>query len=211
MRQGIKRTGFLTGRHQKLARTFRCRRHEQWGFDFDETLILHRRTNGRVDAGPQAQVALHAFATHVEISELQSNVFVNIIGSLVDGKRWRLSRIQHRQRAISELNFASRQVGVHRAGGARRHRASDLHDPFAAGIGTVVNNTLCDAREVTQIDECEFVAMLATARHPTCQGHRGTDMGCIEFATEVGAQGGGCGHTDVVLQVSRATLGALAQ
>ena len=53
--------------------------------------------------------------------------------------------------------------------------------------------------------------MLATARHPTCQGHRGTDMGCIEFATEVGAQGGGCGHTDVVLQVSRATLGALAQ
>ena len=154
---------------------------------------------------------MHTFATHVEISELQSNVFVNIIGSLVDGKRWRLSRIQHRQRAIGELNFASRQVGIHGAGRARRHRASDLYDPFASGIGPVVDHTLCDTREVTQIDEGEFVAMLATARHPACQGHLGTDVRCIEFATEVGAQGGGCGHTDVVLQVSRAMLGALAQ
>ena len=78
---------------------------------------------GRVDRGPDAQVALHPLAADVEVAVLQAGVLVDVVGAGVDRERRRLGGAQHLDRAVADLDLAGRQVRVDRAlraGAARR-------------------------------------------------------------------------------------------
>ena len=171
LRQRVERAGLLARRHEELARSLGRRRHQHRCLDLDEALTLHRGAHRAVDRAADAEVALHALASHVEVAVAEANRLVDLVGSFVDRERRRLGDRQHLDGAVADLDLAGRQVRVHGALGTGSHRAGDAHDVLRAQVVRAVDHALHEPRVVADVDEREVLAVLAAPRDPSAHRH----------------------------------------
>ena len=123
----------------------------------------------------QDDVVLQPRTAQVEIAILQPHVFRHrrVVG---DRKRRRLRLVEQRQLRDDHLDFAGRQLRIHRLGRSAAHRAADADDELgsqALGLGhqrlvVLVEDDLRDAGAVADVDE-QQPAEVAHAMHPAEQ------------------------------------------
>ncbi len=190
MWQGVEGAWLLARRDEELARSFRSRWDEHGGLDFDETLRLHTSSNCRIDGGSNAQVLLHAFAPKVEVPILETNVLVDVVGTSVDRERRRFGRSQNLDTTLPDFHLTRCQVAVDRSLGTGTNDSGHAHHVFATNVDTVVDDALHDSAVVPDVDECEFVAVLATLGNPTTQRDRLADVRRAHLTAHHRAQGG---------------------
>ncbi len=63
---------------------------------------------------------------------LEPQTFVDVGGTPVERKRWRLRLGQHLDLGGGDLDRTGRELRVHRADGSGPHLAGHPHDPFGA-------------------------------------------------------------------------------
>src|SRR5690606_4992130 len=154
-----------------------------------EVLPVHGATDGGVDLGADAQVALHALPAQVEVAVAQADVLVDVVGPGVDREGRRLGGRQHLDRAVADLDLTGGQGVVGGALRADADSAGDAHDVLAAQVVGAVDDALGDAAVVAQVDERQVLAVLATPADPAAQGHLLASIGGPQLPTEVGAHG----------------------
>ena len=153
LRQGVERTRLLAAGDDELAGALRRRRHQHRRLDLDEALLLHRPADRRVGGRADAQVALHALATDVEVAVLEAGVLGDGVGALADRERRRLGDVEHLDLAVLDLDLAGRQPVVDVLGRAGGDDAGDAHDVLGAHVDRVVDDALGDAGVVADVDE----------------------------------------------------------
>ena len=194
--QRVERAGLLARRHEELASTFGCGRHEHRRLDLDEALGVHRIADRGVDRRADPQVLLHPLTAQVEIAVLEADVLVDVVGAGVDREgRW-VGFAEHLDDAVTDLDLTGREPGVDGALRTLAHDAGDPHDVFAADVDVVVDDALHDARVVAQVDEGEMLTVFPTTAHPTADADGLSDVRRAQIAAQVGPHRGGlrCGR-----------------
>ena len=115
------------------------------------------------------------------------------LDAIVDRERGCLRRVEHRHRALPDLDLAGRQLEVDRPLRSSTHHPLDLHDILAADIHGAREDTLHDARVVAKVDEGEVLAVLAALRDPAAQLHGRVDVGRAQRSAQSGPHRGGSG------------------
>ncbi|MNC64591.1 hypothetical protein D3C75_1148080 [compost metagenome] len=64
-----------TARHQVVTRTFRSGFGQHWGFDIQETVVIHKAAHEAGDFRTGLQAVRHFRATQVQITEFQPRFF----------------------------------------------------------------------------------------------------------------------------------------
>ena len=157
---------FLARWNEEFAGAFWCRRHEKRSLHFEKTVFFHGTTNRTIDLGAYTKIPLHALTTNVEIAILQANHFINVICTLVNRKRRWLCRVQNFNNTLAHLNLASRQCCVHCSFWTSTNNARHSDDVFTTDIDVIVDHALNDPGMVTQVNERQFLSVLATTPHP---------------------------------------------
>ena len=215
LRQGVDRARLLAGRHHDVAGPLGRAGDEHGRLDLDEALVLHGTPNGRVDRGPDLEVALEPGTAQVDVPVAQAQHLVDV-GPVVDRERRRLGPGEDRDLGCRHLDHSG---GLGRVGGglgAGAHGAGHLEDELGPQFVAAVHDDLDDAAAVPEIDEGQVLAVLAHAVDPAAQGGLGADVVGAQVAASDGPHRGrvvggrAVGHGSLVRRVSirsvRATL-----
>ena len=191
--QRIERTRGQAARYDEISRPFRRGRNKHWSFDFDKTLVVHCSSQRGIDLGANAEVALHALGTQIDIAMSEAHHFVDL-DTIVELERGWLGDIQDFDTAVADLDLAGRHVVVRRAIGTLTHGARDSNDVFRTKIGGPVDHTLHETSVITKIDEGQMLTVLTATGHPATDRDLATDVGGTKRSAMVGTHRNGISH-----------------
>jgi len=193
LRKRVERAGRQSTRHDKIPSTFWRRCNEHWGFDLDETLIVHRPTKRTVDFGANSQIALHALGTKVNVTMSETHHFVDLNTIVQLERRW-FRDVENLDVTIADLDFTSRHVVVGCAIRTLTNCAGDSDHIFRTEIGSTIDDALDETSVIPKIDECEMLAVLSASGDPAANGNFPTDIGGSQGSAVVGAHGDRVSH-----------------
>ena len=135
LRQRKKLAWMRAARHDVVTRAFGRRARQHWRFDIDESVTIEKLAHRHSYFMAQTQVVKHAFAAQVEITVLQTQLF---IGLFVVMKRRRLGTIQNHKFVRQHFDLPCLHVRVDRAFRTLANEALDRKHVLAAntlGLG----------------------------------------------------------------------------
>ena len=163
---------------QVVTRALGRRAGHEGRLDFLEPKLTQVRADHLAGAMAQAQVALHAPATQIEIAEAQARLLARL-GLIFNGEGRRLGLIQDQQVARHHFHFARRELRIRGFRRARYNFSLHAHHILGANLlrpvvhfradGGIAHN-LRPARMVAQIEE-DQVAQIPPDVHPAGQEH----------------------------------------
>ena len=177
-------------RHGELTSTLRSRRPQDWRLDLDEALLVHRSAQRPVDLGTDAKVPLHPGTAQVEEPTAQPDLLVDL-RSIIEAERRRLSGGEDFDVAVTDLDVAGGQAIVDGAVWSDPHGTDHLEHVLAPNVDRTIDHALDDAGVITQVDEGEVLAMLATATDPSADTDLSADIVDVEVAAEHVSERGG--------------------
>ena len=95
--QGIELAGVHATGDEVIASALRSAASQNWRFDFDELLLVKIIPHGFDDAMPQDQRILHRLTTQIDVTVLESHIFVGQFLDLRGRKGRSFTRVQHLQ------------------------------------------------------------------------------------------------------------------
>jgi hypothetical protein len=110
LRQRIKLTGSLPGRHKKFPRSLRRRFEQCWRLDLEKALLIHEHTRGRRNFAAEPKVPGHLGTAQIEVPIFQPQFLVHLAGDLrvIHRKRQHISLIQHLDCLRHDFDLARR-------------------------------------------------------------------------------------------------------
>ena len=171
---------------QKVTRALGRRGPQERRLDLDETLAVHGGPECPVDLGPQPQVGLHGRSPEVDEPVPEADDLVDV-DPVVDGEGWWFGGVEERHGALAQFDRPGGQIGIVGSRRTEPDRSFDRDHVLAADVDGPGHDALHDAGVVTQVDEGEVLAVLATLGDPPrCFArHRVTSLH-IEHVTDVG-------------------------
>ena len=191
--QRVERPWRKAARYDEISSAFRSGRNEHRSFDFDKTLIVHGPSQRGIDLGANAEVALHALGTQIDIAMSEAHHFVDL-DTIVELERGRLRDIQNFDAAVADLDLAGRHVVVRGAIGTLAHGARDANHILGAQIGSPVDYALHETSVITKIDEGQMLTVLTATGHPAADRNLATDVGGTKRSAMVGTHRNGISH-----------------
>ena len=176
LRQGVELARMDAGRHQIVPGAFRRRGGENRGLELGEAGADHPPTDRIDHLRAQHDVAVQAFATQVEVTVFQPDLF-GVVRLAEHRQRQLGGRRQGLDGAYPHLDLAGGQVRVDGVGAAGDYLAVDPHHAFGAqalqGLetgGGRAGHELGQAMMVAQVDE-QQAAVVAFAVNPAGEPH----------------------------------------
>ena len=193
LRQGVKAARRNAARDEKIARPFRCALRQDRCLDFEETLVVEIIAGRLRNAMAEAEVARELRAAQVEIAISQAQIFIRDLG--IERERKRLGPVENRQARGQDFDLARSEIGIFRAGQARRDPAFHLDDIFVFqmmrglrdfGIFLRAKDDLGESFAIAQIDEND-AAVIAPGMDPAGEFDLLADVGGAKGVAIVGA------------------------
>ena len=187
--QCVELTGMHTAGDQKIACSLGCGLGENRRFDLKKALLAEALANRQSDVVAQLEVALHLWATKIDIAVLEADFFV--LDGFFRGREWGEARVVENEELRSlNLDFTGRHLRIDGVLIAQAHLANRRDNVFradllafemAVGGQFLVQDNLAEAGAVAEVEEDE-VAVIAAAVDPTHENHLLACVGGAEIA-----------------------------
>lgn len=171
--------------------SFGCAFKEDGSFDFEETFLIEVVSNHVGDAVSNPKVCRHSRPAKIEVTVLESEVFVNVF--LIQGIRRCFGSIEEGESGGLDFDLPCFELGVYGAFRAGDDFTFDRNHKFRSkrrsfGDDLWINDDLREAFAIPEIHEDE-AAVVASGVYPPRQKNGLADMVFSKFRAMIGAIG----------------------